>query len=112
MFAFGGGDSGNASLETPGWQPEEQPSEADQQNGVDNLRACGGKVDFIVTHDAPVSIKHFLNLNDNEESCIHLYLDYIAKQCSFEKWFFGCYHLDKPIPPRYLAVFRDVYRAE
>ena len=112
VFAFGGGDSGEMSLDNPMWQAEEQPSEEEQQHGVDSLKACRGKVDFIITHDAPASIKHFLNLNDNEESTIHLYLEYIAKNCDFEKWFFGRYHLDKAIPPRYLALFRDVYKAE
>lgn len=112
VFAFGGGDSGESGLDNPRWQPDEQPSEEEQQHGVDTLRACHGKVDFIVTHDAPATIKRFLNLNENEESCIHLYLDYLSKHCDFEKWFFGCYHLDKVIPPRYIGLFRDVYRAE
>lgn len=112
LFAFGGGDSGELSLDSPMWQPEEQPSEEEQQHGVDSLKARHGKVDFILTHDAPASIKHFLNLEDNEESTIHLYLDYIAKHCDFEKWFFGRYHLDKVIPPRYAALFKDTIPAE
>jgi predicted phosphodiesterase len=112
VFAFGGGDSEEQGLDGSRWWPQEQPSEEDQQHGVENLRRLHGKVDLIITHDAPTLIKQFIRMNDTNASCIHLYLDYIARQCSFERWFFGRYHLDKVIPPRYYAVFQDIYQVE
>ena len=32
----------------------------------------------------------------------------ITEKVSFKKWFFGCYHMDKVIPPRYYALFEKV----
>lgn len=112
VFAFGGGDSEEQGLNGSRWWPEEQPSEQDQQHGVDILREYRGKVDLIITHDAPAQIKRFIQMEDTESSCIHHYLDYIAQQCSFERWFFGRYHMDKVIPPRYYAVFQQVHKVE
>ena len=112
VFAFGGGDSEEQGLSGSRWWPEEQPSEEDQAKGVESLRKNGGKVDIILTHDAPAVIKHFIRLEDTEASCIHMYLDYIAKKCDFGQWYFCRYHLDKVIPPRYYAMFQEVRKVE
>jgi len=109
VFAFGGGYSDEEWLDTGNdrgmWWAEEQPSEPEMEKGLRNLAACGNKVDIIVTHDAPASIRHFIRLDDNEESAIHTYLEKIVKHCSFSHWYFGHYHLDKVVPPRFTAVF-------
>lgn len=112
VFAFGGGDSEEQSLNGSRWWPEEQPSEEEQSYGVENLRKCRGQVDLIITHDAPAVIKQFIRMEDTEASCIHMYLDYIAKQCDFKGWYFGRYHLDKVVPPRYYAMFQEVRAIE
>ena len=108
VFAFGGGDSEEQSLNGSRWWPEEQPSEEEQAYGVENLRKCRGQVDIIVTHDAPAVIKQFIRMEDTEASCIHMYLDYIAKQCDVKEWYFGRYHMDKVVPPRYYAMFQEI----
>ena len=112
VFAFGGGDSEAESLDGSRWWPEEQPSEEEQQHGVDSLRQRRGKVDLIVTHDAPEVIRRFIRMEDTESSCIHRYLDYIAKQADFKFWYFGRYHMDRVIPPRYCAVFRELKKVD
>ena len=78
---------------------------------MENLRKCRGQVDIIVTHDAPAVIKQFIRMEDTEASCIHMYLDYIAKQCDFKEWYFGRYHMDKVVPPRYYAMFQEIRHA-
>ena len=70
------------------------------------------KVDFIVTHDAPGAIKQFLYMDDNELSFIHSLFDEVVSRCQFSHWYFGRYHLDKPVPPRYTAVYKQVIKAE
>ena len=106
VFAFGGGDSGQP--DSGYWWPEEQPSPEEQEKGIAAIKSCPQPVDLILTHEAPTRIKHFIRLEDTEESLIHRYLDSIAGLGKFRQWFFGCYHLDKPVPPRYRAVFKDV----
>ena len=111
VFAFGGGDSSDEQ-EYGRFSLAEQPSEEDEQHGADTLRALRGKVDIILTHEPPAMIRRFLLMDDADTSAIHRYFDYLARQCSFDYWFFGRYHIDRVIPPRYYALFRDVYKVE
>ena len=113
VFAFGGGYSDEDWLDTGHdsgmWWIEEQPSEEEMDRGLANLTACSNKVDIVITHDAPASMRHFIRIDDNEESVIHTYLEQVMKQCDFGHWFFGHYHLDKIIPPRFTAVFQSMH---
>lgn len=112
VFAFGGGYSDEEWLDVGHssgmWWSEEQPSEEEMSRGLAHLRMAGGHVDLIVSHDAPASIRRFIRIDDNEVSALHAYLDQVAKSCSFDRWFFGHYHLDKVVPPRFIAVFQSV----
>lgn len=112
VFAFGGGYSDERWLDTGMdrgmWWPEEQPCAEEKEKGLRNLAACGGRVDLVVTHDAPASIRHFIRLEDNEESAVHTYLEQVMNSCSFDHWYFGHYHLDKEIPPRFTAVYQNL----
>lgn len=117
VFAFGGGYSDEEWLDVGHadggmWWTAEQPSDEEQAHGLQQLAACGNQVDLIVSHDAPASIRHFIRIEDNEESTIHSYLEQVLHQCRFSRWFFGHYHLDKVIPPRFTAVFQSVYQVE
>lgn len=40
-----------------------------------------------------------------------LFLNALSKNVKFGYWFFGKYHQDKQIPPRYYAMFRNVILA-
>ena len=40
------------------------------------------------------------------------FFDELTEQVRFQKWFFGCYHMDKVIPPRYYALFSKVVPVE
>lgn len=116
VFAFGGGYSDEEWLDighsSGMWWGEEQPSEEEMARGLERLREAGGHVDLIVSHDAPASIRRFIRIDDNEVSTLHAYLDEVAKACSFNRWFFGHYHLDKVVPPRFIAVFQSTQRVE
>lgn len=116
VFAFGGGYSDEEWLDVGHdsgmWWTEEQPSEEEMAHGLDRLAACGGRVDLVITHDAPSSIRRFIRIEDNEVSPLHSYLEQVLQQCDFGRWFFGHYHLDKVIPPRFTAAFQAVYRVD
>ena len=38
------------------WFPEEMPSKAEYQEGMDNLEQADFKVDYIITHTAPTEV--------------------------------------------------------
>lgn len=110
FFAFGGGQSVDNELREAGktWWKEEAPTEDDMQNGLSNLRECGFKVDYIVTHEPPAVVKEFLDMNTLERARINTYLNEVQQQCTFTRWYFGKCHVNKMIPPKYHALFEQV----
>lgn len=72
----------------------------------ESLARHDNKVDFIVTHQCAWRIKKFLGIGDNEANILDVFFDELREKCAYKKWFFGSLHLDKPIPPREVALFR------
>ena len=69
---------------------------------------------MILTHDAPARIKQFMNLNEKDTALgfLHQFLQRLSELEQFQMWYFGRYHKDKAIPPRYRAMFKDVVPVE
>lgn len=114
IFAFGGGVSDDEHLREEGktWWREELPTEQEYEAAIERLSEYGNQVDYIVTHDASAAIRQFLNMGqeDSEIGKIHAFLNVISKKIKFKAWFFGRYHQDKLIPPRYYAMFQSVLK--
>ena len=111
FFAFGGGESSDGALreENNLWWPEEQPNEAEETYALETLERWGNKVDYIITHDAPVSICEFLNVPPIDvNSRINSFLERVGKTVEFKQWFFGKLHMDKVITGRHRAVYLKV----
>lgn len=115
VFAFGGGTSDDEHLREEGvtWWKNEMPDDTEYERAIQNLAAHHNEIDYIVTHDMSTSMKQFINIkeNDNEVEKIHAFLNALSKNVKFGYWFFGQYHQDKQIPPRYYAMFRNVILA-
>ena len=111
FFAFGGGESSDGALreENNLWWPEEQPNEAEETYALETLERWGNKVDYIITHDAPVSICEFLNVPPIDvNSRINSFLERVGKTVEFKQWFFGKLHRDQVITNRHRAVYLKV----
>lgn len=111
IFAFGGGDS-TEGLEQLSDPPLFLPSADELQNASNNLTAAGDRVDLVVTHDAPLRLKGFLDEDYDQQNYLHGFLEDICSTVSFSRWFIGKYHQDRIIPPHYRMVFHDVVRVE
>ena len=114
VFAFGGGDSGEEAMLNPAarWYKQEAPTVKETQAGLENLKKHGNKVDYIITHDAPESIRRLFIEDQQKASFIHRYLETLLTTVSFTHWYFGAYHTDRIIPPRYTALFSRVTAAQ
>jgi len=113
VFAFGGGESADDDFRPQDeevWK-KELPSETEMKNGLANLEAAGNRVDLIVSHEAPSSLKGFINMDDNYRNWLHAYLEQINKSCTFRKWYFGRYHMDKVLTHAHTAVYRRILPA-
>lgn len=112
IFAFGGGISTD---ENASRKNEEYllPSAEEIKRASHLLAEHGDKVDFIVTHDAPVRLQRFIDLEDADHlDHLHTFLEEISKTITFKQWYCGKYHLNRKIPPCYHMLFTDVVKAE
>jgi len=94
IFTFGGAYSidTHRRIEGKDWWPEEMPSKAEEDFGLENLEKHGNKVDYIITHDAPFSFPgshHY-----GEENGLKKYLNHINTIVEYKYWFFGHHHVD------------------
>ena len=114
IFAFGGGENQELELRESGgtcWK-QALPSREEIFAAKDVLAQHDNKVDFIVTHQCSPAITHFAGIE--QESCRQLtqFFDELGEEVEFKQWFFGCYHMDKRIPPKYTAVFEKAAEIE
>ena len=114
IFAFGGGDDEELELadirECIDFQ--RLPTEEECAHARENLEKAGNSVDYIITYDVGFKLRSMLKMESNCFNNLHAYLNEVATNCKFKTWFFGCFHMDKRIPPIYHAVYRNIYEIE
>lgn len=96
IFAFGGAESLDRMSRIPyvSWWEREMPNEAEMQMGLANLEALGGKVDIILSHDAPAwwCEEYY---NNPIVNILNKYFDHIYQTYEWGWWFFGHHHIDE-----------------
>ena len=76
---------------------------------VQNLEKANLKVDYILSHDAPASLKEFLSIEGITFGYLSELLDKIMKTAEYSRWFFARYHTDKQISKKLCSVFKEVH---
>ena len=114
FFAFGGGHSQDFEFRqgTRNWWQREQPTHSEIRRAIHNLNLHDAKVDYIITHEPPASLKDCLGVDMQQRLEIHTFFEDIIKQCEYRKWFFGKCHMDRFIPMKFYAMFEDVLPVE
>lgn len=110
FFAFGGGQTKEIQIrrDSKTWWDAELPTPGEVRAGITSLNEHGKKVDYIVTHEPPASLKEFLDFEVRQISYMHNFFDAVKNDCEFERWYFGKVHKNKVIPPKYHCLFDDV----
>ncbi len=110
FFVMGGAYSIDRYMRLPGesYWDEELPSGEEYREAIGNLRECGSRVDYIVTHTAPREVIRLMGfyptVHDMELSG---FFDWIAGETAFERWFFGHWHTDRDLG-RFRALWFDL----
>ena len=89
----------------------ELPDEAELAEADDKLAECGNTVDYIVTYEPPVTIAEFLNEKVSATDTVGIYLDRKRGEIKYGMWFFGKHHINKTVPPRFMALFDNIIDA-
>lgn len=116
IFAFGGGQQSEKEIRKASntYWTQELPTQKELDEALENLQSVGNKVDYIVTHEPPASLKDFLEASDyilptNEMNAT---FNIIEKNTAFKRWYFGKFHKNKVIPPKFHTVFSDVIKLD
>lgn len=114
VFTFGGGESPDVDMRIPGvsWWESELPDERELAHARQSLARCQNEVDFIVTHDCASRMRGFIDMETDRQNLLHVFLQEVSDTCRFRLWVFGCYHLDRRIPPRHAALYKSVLPLE
>ncbi len=113
-FTFGGGHSQDIEYrtETGNWWKQEHPTHDEIRHAIYKLQESKSKVDYIITHEPPASLKDCLGVDVQQRLEIHTFFEDIIKECEYKKWFFGKCHMDRFIPLKYYALFEEVIPVE
>ena len=84
------------------------PTVEDLHEANRNLQRVDYRVDGVITHDCTGVVKNFLNMDYDACNHVYAFLNEAAKVIDYKYWYFGCQHMDKLIPPKYVGVFREV----
>ena len=114
LLCFGGAESWDKEDREEGlnWWRAETPTSDELEYCADNLKAAGGQVDYILTHDAPLQILEFTRLMRGQPNWLHNFFDGIMKNTTYKKWLFGRYHKDLTLSSKAQAVFQKVVPLE
>lgn len=90
------------------WWKEEMPSEAEMEEGLENLAKHGNKVDYIISHCCPGQVQPLIDERLDEQNELTDYFDSVRLGVEYEKWYFGHYHLDKTVTPKEVLLYHRV----
>ncbi len=108
-LCFGGGESRDIEDREQGvnWWKAEMPTVEEYAYCEENVAACAGNVDYVLTHDAPSRFLDFTVLEKGETSQLHDFFDALVPKLSYKMWFFGRYHKDTQLSAKVRCVFCD-----
>ncbi len=119
FFTFGGGLSVDKAWRTPrvSWWPEELPTDEEIEEGMNNLKQYDYQVDFVLTHDCPITIGKivclhtFKSKNGNVRlSKSNEALEQFYNVLKFKHWYFGHYHFDLELTEQFTCLYQDFIR--
>ena len=109
IFTFGGGVSSDLQqlMDSNTWYEREMPTEEEMQRAVNKLKSFNCEVDYIITHETSATYKHKIWHNCHATE-INDFLEYLATQVRYDKWFFGNLHTDFVVDEKAFAVFEEI----
>ena len=106
VFALGGGLPPYA--DEPIDNPPSMPTDDELKYAVDNIQCRHRRVDLIITHEAPASVKRMIDRNATVND-LNIFLDTVMKNTRYGQWFFGALHQDRAVSQNLVCVFEEVY---
>lgn len=109
VFALGGGLP--PYEDEPRETPPSMPTDDELKAAVDKIRQHKRRIDLIVTHEAPASVKRMIDRNATVND-LNIFLDTVMKNTRYGKWYFGALHRDHAVSDSLICVFEEVHKVE
>ena len=112
FFTFGGAYSIDKMSRAEGisWFPEEIPSREEYEEGWKNMEKEDFQVDYILTHTAPRDVAAAMGYGELSDDEVELrqYLQRVADETEFQKWYFGHFHEDAEVEEVFVCLYDEV----
>lgn len=114
FLSLGGAYSRDGYMRTRGgnWFPEDELYRGeDYDTTAATLKRIGNKVDYVISHTCPTEIIRRMGRSPNpHDAQMTGHFDWVMYELgdSFKQWFFGHWHLDEQITPRFRCVWYDL----
>lgn len=111
VFALGGGAHEDVyeKFDNDPLRNPSLPTDEELQHSVRNLQAHQKKVDYVITHEAPASIKRMIRRDSNIND-MNIFLDTLLHNIQCEKWYFGSLHTDRVVFSHMECVYQNVHK--
>lgn len=101
FFSFGGAASIDKGMriENVSWWARELPEDYEYERGTASLKEHDFKVDYIISHTAPVEVVKTMGFNPylSQDMELMSYLSYVMEHTGYKHWYFGHWHTDQII---------------
>lgn len=101
----------SARIENQNWWREEMPTQDEMDAGLENLKKHNMQVDFIVSHDGPISDLVLLGGGITADP-LNKYFEELRQTVTYRGWFFGHHHEDRRINDRETAIYYSILQVE
>lgn len=111
FFTFGGAYSRDKYMRrrNVSWWEEELPNNDDYKTATANLERVGYHVDYVLTHQIPVSTIYSMNHSpDPHDRELTGFLDWLyVESLTFNKWFAGHWHINRSFENGRMNILLD-----
>ncbi len=113
IFCLGGGDVDDPieKVDNDPLNNKSMPTDEELQYAVNNLQKNKRKVDAIITHEAPASVKRLIRRDSNIND-LNMFLDTLLHNVKYESWYFGSLHTDRKLTNNLCCVWQEVIKLD
>lgn len=102
VFAFGGCKSSSKWQEKGLVYEGEDPTPDEVARAMENLRAHGNKVDFVLTH------KHERGIDPTVSESLMELTSYIEDNVEYKRWCYGHWHSEKDVDGKHRVIYKEL----
>ncbi len=111
FWTFGGGYSIDKQYRINGisWWQQEMPDEEEYLRGWKSLESKNFSVDYVLTHTVSRGIvEKICDEIITGEEALQEYFQQISEKVEFKKWYFGHWHMDVKVDPKYQGLMEEI----